>query len=55
MEKYITSWGLHQSITNKIKSKERVRLYKHWKNWYKQQRKFTAVPYLWTHKLAINK
>lgn len=33
MEKYITSWGLQQSITNKIPTTERLRLYKHWKKW----------------------
>ena len=54
MEKYITSWGLHQSITNKTKLKERVRLYKHWKNWYKQQKKFTGIHDLWAHKLTRN-
>lgn len=32
-ERYITSWGLQQSITHKIPTKERLRLYKHWKEW----------------------
>lgn len=33
LNSYITSWGLQQSITNKIPTTERLRLYKHWKNW----------------------
>lgn len=35
---YITSWGLQQSITNKIPTTERLRLYKHWKKWVKSQK-----------------
>ena len=42
MEKYITSWGLHQSITQKIPTTERMRLYKHWKNWHNQ--KYRTLP-----------
>lgn len=41
-QKYITSWGLQQSITNKIPTTERLRLYKHWKNWTIQKRKEEA-------------
>ena len=30
---YITSWGLQQSISQKIPTTERLRLYKHWKRY----------------------
>ena len=57
MEKYITSWGLQQSITQKIPTSERLRLYKHWKYWHESRKVqikhygYEEIPYLWTHKI----